>query len=162
MDKCAPRAAAAAVAPAPRLGAQVPSPCPPCARSYDLVRDLGSGNFGVARLMRSKATGELVAIKLIERGDRVGDWGKPVADPSLQRSGGATVVLPSCSSYLRGPGVPARLRLPAVPARSLAASQVDRNVEREILNHRRLNHPNIVAFREVGPRLGEPGPLTPG
>jgi serine/threonine-protein kinase SRK2 len=28
-------------------------------------------------------------------------------------------------------------------------AQVDRNVEREICNHRLLNHPNIIAFREV-------------
>ena len=27
--------------------------------------------------------------------------------------------------------------------------QVDRNVEREICNHRLLNHPNIVGFKEV-------------
>ncbi|KXZ46115.1 hypothetical protein GPECTOR_47g393 [Gonium pectorale] len=53
---------------------------------YEPVRDLGSGNFGVAK----------VAIKFIERGERV-----------------------------------------------------DRNVEREICNHRMLNHPNIVGFKEV-------------
>lgn len=38
---------------------------------YDLVRDIGSGNFGVARLMRDKHTKELVAVKYIERGDKV-------------------------------------------------------------------------------------------
>jgi hypothetical protein len=38
---------------------------------YDLVRDIGSGNFGVARLMRDKVTKELVAVKYIERGDKV-------------------------------------------------------------------------------------------
>ncbi|GAB2302705.1 hypothetical protein Dimus_036702 [Dionaea muscipula] len=38
---------------------------------YALVRDIGSGNFGVARLMRDMATGDLVAIKYIERGDKV-------------------------------------------------------------------------------------------
>ncbi|THF94886.1 hypothetical protein TEA_021462 [Camellia sinensis var. sinensis] len=37
---------------------------------YELVRDIGSGNFGVARLMRDKQTGELVAVKYIERGDK--------------------------------------------------------------------------------------------
>ncbi|KAB1214672.1 Serine/threonine-protein kinase SRK2I [Morella rubra] len=37
---------------------------------YDLVRDIGSGNFGVARLMRDKHTKELVAVKYIERGDK--------------------------------------------------------------------------------------------
>ncbi|KAI8560906.1 hypothetical protein RHMOL_Rhmol04G0292300 [Rhododendron molle] len=30
---------------------------------YDLVRDIGSGNFDVARLMRDRHTRELVAVK---------------------------------------------------------------------------------------------------
>lgn len=38
---------------------------------YDLVKDIGSGNFGIARLMRDKHTKELVAVKYIERGDKV-------------------------------------------------------------------------------------------
>lgn len=38
---------------------------------YDLVKDIGSGNFGIARLMRDKQTKELVAVKYIERGDKV-------------------------------------------------------------------------------------------
>lgn len=38
---------------------------------YELVRDIGSGNFGVARLMRNKETKELVAMKYIERGQKV-------------------------------------------------------------------------------------------
>ncbi|OAY35350.1 serine/threonine-protein kinase SAPK10 [Manihot esculenta] len=63
---------------------------------YDLVRDIGSGNFGVARLMRDKVTKELVAVKYIERGDKI-----------------------------------------------------DENVQREIINHRSLRHPNIVRFKEV-------------
>ncbi|GMP38177.1 hypothetical protein CsSME_00009524 [Camellia sinensis var. sinensis] len=63
---------------------------------YELVRDIGSGNFGVARLMRDKQTGELVAVKYIERGDKI-----------------------------------------------------DENVQREIINHRTLRHPNIVRFKEV-------------
>ncbi|KAL3592091.1 hypothetical protein D5086_010731 [Populus alba] len=63
---------------------------------YDLVRDIGSGNFGVARLMRDKVTKELVAVKYIERGDKI-----------------------------------------------------DGNVQREIINHRSLRHPNIVRFKEA-------------
>ncbi|XP_039009667.1 serine/threonine-protein kinase SRK2I-like isoform X1 [Hibiscus syriacus] len=63
---------------------------------YDFVRDIGSGNFGVARLMRDKVTKELVAVKYIERGDKI-----------------------------------------------------DENVQREIINHRSLRHPNIVKFKEV-------------
>lgn len=38
---------------------------------YELVKDIGSGNFGVARLMRDKQTEELVAVKYIERGEKV-------------------------------------------------------------------------------------------
>lgn len=38
---------------------------------YELVRDIGSGNFGVARLMRDRQTNELVAVKYIERGEKV-------------------------------------------------------------------------------------------
>lgn len=39
--------------------------------NYELVKDIGSGNFGVARLMRHKQTKELVAMKYIERGLKV-------------------------------------------------------------------------------------------
>ncbi|XP_076957538.1 serine/threonine-protein kinase SRK2E-like isoform X2 [Bidens hawaiensis] len=63
---------------------------------YELLKDIGSGNFGVARLMRDKQTNELVAVKYIERGDKI-----------------------------------------------------DENVQREIINHRSLRHPNIVRFKEV-------------
>jgi len=63
---------------------------------YELLKDIGSGNFGVARLMRDKKTRELVAVKYIERGEKI-----------------------------------------------------DENVQREIINHRSLRHPNIVRFKEV-------------
>ncbi|KAI5019344.1 hypothetical protein ZWY2020_044232 [Hordeum vulgare] len=38
---------------------------------YEEVRDIGSGNFGVARLMRNRDNDGLVAVKLIERGHRI-------------------------------------------------------------------------------------------
>ncbi|KAL0431207.1 UNVERIFIED_CONTAM: Serine/threonine-protein kinase SAPK7 [Sesamum radiatum] len=38
---------------------------------YELVKNLGAGNFGVARLLRHKETKELVAMKYIERGHKV-------------------------------------------------------------------------------------------
>ncbi|KAI0501527.1 hypothetical protein KFK09_016472 [Dendrobium nobile] len=38
---------------------------------YELVRDIGAGNFGIARLMRDKQTMELVAVKYIERGEKI-------------------------------------------------------------------------------------------
>ena len=38
---------------------------------FEYLKDIGSGNFGVAKLMRDKKTKELVAVKFIERGDKV-------------------------------------------------------------------------------------------
>ncbi|KAG5401349.1 hypothetical protein IGI04_015956 [Brassica rapa subsp. trilocularis] len=38
---------------------------------YAMVKDLGFGNFGLARLMRNKKTNELVAVKFIDRGYKV-------------------------------------------------------------------------------------------
>ncbi|KAG0477201.1 hypothetical protein HPP92_013605 [Vanilla planifolia] len=63
---------------------------------YELVKDIGAGNFGIARLMRDKQTKEQVAVKYIERGEKI-----------------------------------------------------DENVQREIINHRSLRHPNIIRFKEV-------------
>uniref|UniRef100_A0A803PMZ3 non-specific serine/threonine protein kinase n=1 Tax=Cannabis sativa TaxID=3483 RepID=A0A803PMZ3_CANSA len=63
---------------------------------YEPLKELGSGNFGVARLVRDKKSKELVAVKYIERGKKI-----------------------------------------------------DENVQREIINHRSLRHPNIVRFKEV-------------
>ncbi|KAH9776915.1 protein kinase domain-containing protein [Citrus sinensis] len=63
---------------------------------YEPLKELGSGNFGVARLVRDKRTKELVAVKYIERGKKI-----------------------------------------------------DENVQREIINHRSLRHPNIIRFKEV-------------
>ncbi|THF99423.1 hypothetical protein TEA_025499 [Camellia sinensis var. sinensis] len=37
---------------------------------YEFVKDIGSGNFGVAKLVRDKWTRELFAVKLIERGEK--------------------------------------------------------------------------------------------
>ncbi|KAM0030322.1 putative protein kinase CAMK-OST1L family [Helianthus debilis subsp. tardiflorus] len=63
---------------------------------YEPLKELGAGNFGVARLVRDKKTKELLAVKYIERG-----------------------------------------------------SKIDENVQREIINHRLLRHPNIIRFKEV-------------
>nr|ALO51442.1 sucrose non-fermenting 1-related protein kinase 2 [Brassica rapa subsp. chinensis] len=38
---------------------------------YELVKDIGAGNFGVARLMKVKDSKELVAMKYIERGPKI-------------------------------------------------------------------------------------------
>ncbi|KAL0003326.1 hypothetical protein SO802_017107 [Lithocarpus litseifolius] len=40
---------------------------------YEPLKDLGVGNFGVARLVRDKKTKELVAVKYIERGKKDDD-----------------------------------------------------------------------------------------
>lgn len=38
---------------------------------FEVVKDIGSGKFGVARLLRDKRTRELVAVKYIERGPKI-------------------------------------------------------------------------------------------
>ncbi|XP_050372270.1 serine/threonine-protein kinase SRK2A-like [Argentina anserina] len=38
---------------------------------YEAVRDIGSGSYGVAKLMRNKETKELVAMKYIKRGSKI-------------------------------------------------------------------------------------------
>ncbi|KAK8483368.1 hypothetical protein V6N13_097616 [Hibiscus sabdariffa] len=63
---------------------------------YEPLKELGSGNFGVARLVKDKKTKELVAVKYIERGKKI-----------------------------------------------------DENIQREIINHQSLRHPNIIRFKEV-------------
>lgn len=63
---------------------------------YEIVKDIGSGNFGVAKLARDRCTNEFFAVKFIERG-----------------------------------------------------LKIDEHVQREIMNHRSLKHPNIIRFKEV-------------
>ncbi|KAG6705459.1 hypothetical protein I3842_07G180200 [Carya illinoinensis] len=63
---------------------------------YEILKEIGSGNFGVAKLVKDVWTGELFAVKFIERGQKI-----------------------------------------------------DEHVQREIMNHRSLKHPNIVRFKEV-------------
>ncbi|KAK9742641.1 hypothetical protein RND81_03G187700 [Saponaria officinalis] len=63
---------------------------------YEMVKDIGSGNFGTAKLARDKSTNEMFAVKLIERGEKI-----------------------------------------------------DEHVQREIMNHSSLKHPNIIRFKEV-------------
>lgn len=41
---------------------------------YEIVKDIGSGNFGVARLVRDKWTRELFAVKFIVRGQKVNSY----------------------------------------------------------------------------------------
>ncbi|KAL5230030.1 hypothetical protein ABZP36_028806 [Zizania latifolia] len=94
---------------------------------YEEVRGIGSGNFGVARLMRNRETGELVAVKLIPRGDhRV--WPFYSID--------------ACDRAWLCPRGSGGQRL-------LALMGINKSAYREIINHRSLRHPNIVLFIEV-------------
>ncbi|XP_052308850.1 serine/threonine-protein kinase SAPK2-like isoform X2 [Populus trichocarpa] len=63
---------------------------------YEILKDIGSGNFGFAKLVREIKTGELYAVKHIERGQKI-----------------------------------------------------DEHVQREIMNHRSLKHPDIIRFKEA-------------
>lgn len=38
---------------------------------YEILKGIGSGNFGVAKLVRDRWSGELFAVKYIERGQKV-------------------------------------------------------------------------------------------
>lgn len=38
---------------------------------YEPLKELGAGNFGVARLVRDKKTKELFAVKYLQRGKKV-------------------------------------------------------------------------------------------
>lgn len=38
---------------------------------YEELKHIGSGNFGVAKLVKDKQSGELYAVKYIERGPKV-------------------------------------------------------------------------------------------
>lgn len=38
---------------------------------FEIIKDIGSGNFGVAKLVSDKRTRELFAVKFIERGQKV-------------------------------------------------------------------------------------------
>jgi hypothetical protein len=142
------------------------------------IRDIGSGNFGVAKLMRNKATNELVAVKYIERGERVrggaragraaGAWLHAISCWQCRRRRGSTLQwlqparqqaqLGTPLSRQRGGGggvtrrgACARARRQTAPrcVRPATRTQVDKNVEREILNHRMLLNTNVVSFKEV-------------
>ncbi|XP_019420414.1 PREDICTED: serine/threonine-protein kinase SRK2I-like isoform X2 [Lupinus angustifolius] len=63
---------------------------------YEIIREIGYGNFAVTKLAKDNNTGHLVAIKFILRGEKI-----------------------------------------------------DKNVQREIINHRSLRHQNIIRFKDV-------------
>ncbi|KAF1893839.1 hypothetical protein Lal_00002376 [Lupinus albus] len=112
---------------------------------YEAVKDLGAGNFGVARLMRHKETKELVAMKYIERGHRnriLSMW-----DTSLvPRSGYALAVFDK--SWVNTAMLASKWTS-VVLSFFRHQFQIDENVAREIINHRSLRHPNIIRFKEA-------------
>ncbi|MFQ6627058.1 hypothetical protein Gotur_005991 [Gossypium turneri] len=89
---------------------------------YEPVKELGSGNFGVARLVKDKKTKELVAVKYIERGKK----------SMLYSESEVIVEKKDVWLFINNNNV-----LP-----------IDENVQREIINHRSLRHPNIIRFKE--------------
>ena len=60
------------------------------------LKDIGSGNFGVAKLMRYKPTGELVAVKFIERGDKVSRKQHPLLRPLILTLTGPAAAATGC------------------------------------------------------------------
>jgi serine/threonine-protein kinase SRK2 len=91
---------------------------------YEVVKDIGSGNFAVARLVRDIFTKDLFAVKFIERGQKV----YYIYMIHLQTLSFSVCVLFNVETCVL---------------------QIDEHVQREIMNHRSLKHPNIVRFKEV-------------
>jgi serine/threonine-protein kinase SRK2 len=90
---------------------------------YEVVKDIGSGNFAVAKSVRDIFTKELFAVKFIERGQKVYYIYDSSSNPFILMCVWFTV--------------------------QICVLQIDEHVQREIMNHRSLKHPNIVRFKEV-------------
>lgn len=88
---------------------------------YTKIKDINSGSYGFVQLCQDSRTGEQVAIKFIERGEKVRPY----------RSGLHICSHDACNSS------------------GDAAIQITKYVERELLNHNRLLHPHIIQFKEV-------------
>lgn len=99
------------------------------------LEDLNKGTFGFVQLAYDRVMRQQVAIKFIERGDKVGAHTRMFEQSwSL-----AQETLPAAMQR----GAPGSK--PHIPF----LAQVTKYVQREILNHRRLIHPHIVEMREV-------------
>lgn len=117
---------------------------------YELMKDIGSGNFGVARLMRNKNTKELVAMKYIERGHKVFPFFlfyfffKFLIKP---------ILLLACMYLLMNESFDFWFLILSYVfvylIFGITVFQIDANVAREIINHKQLRHPNIIRFKEV-------------
>lgn len=103
---------------------------------FEILKDIGSGNFGVAKLVRDKWSGELYAVKYIQRGQKV-------------------LYVPSFLWILIWVGVLFYVLAFAhwFEFLFLGFWQIDEHVQREIMNHRALKHPNIIRFKEVSKQV---------
>ncbi len=110
--------------------------------AYELIGDVGNTqNAGDMKLARHKRSKELVTIKCIKQNTGELLTLPAVCPCQLYRP---TLGLELWPSTLLG-----MLALLYTFCPWAADVLLDKNVEREILNHRRLNHSNILGFREV-------------
>ena len=95
------------------------------------IRDLNRGTFGFVQLALDTQTGTQVAIKFIERGEKVLRFRsyQPNINPLVEWQNVSRLVLVDLSDR--------------------RVLQIDKYVEHEILNHKRLNQPHIIELREV-------------
>jgi len=100
---------------------------------YRKIKDINSGSYGFVQLCQDTRTNEQVAVKFIERGEKV----------------------MICAVYIR---VSIRtfpiadvldLHRICQASSAMVALQITKYVERELLNHNRLLHPHIIQFKEV-------------
>ena len=91
---------------------------------YRQLRDLSAGTHGFVQLAQDLVTGERVAIKFIERGEKVRSSASRGSCHGLAQLWGWSGVYSCCP-------------------------QISKYVVREILNHKRLVHPHIVELKEV-------------
>jgi serine/threonine protein kinase len=125
---------------------------------YEIMKNIGSGNFGVTKLVRDRCTKEFFAVKFFERGEKVCFLYFTICLPisisnffhiyySLLISWNSILfvftIMNSSSLSIRGCFTMGLIE------ELLLWLQIDEHVQREIMNHRSLKHPNIVRFKEV-------------
>ena len=119
------------------------------------IRDLNAGTFGFVELALDKSTGQQVAIKFIERGDKVCIVKWLLLNSCRASSSYAYLVQSPVSCFINSQqstghcSVTAAQLHAAAHSRHICPMQITKYVEREIMNHRSLMHPHIVQFKEV-------------
>lgn len=103
--------------------------------AYELVGHLGDAQAGTMKLMRHKRSKDLVAVKFVKLSSGVSGLPMEVVVISVMPVYNKVVVYTAKSNDMS--------------LDQFTDMLLDKNVEREILNHRQLTHPNILAFREV-------------